>query len=82
MIVVQNLTLRPGESERKLWKLAARELGVPEEAFTSFSITKKSLDARKKRDIRYVYAVAVTVEGAEEPIAARSSRASVQQPYQ
>mgnify|MGYP003371781699 CR=1 FL=1 len=82
MIVVQNLTLRPGESERKLRKLAARELGVPEEAFTSFSITKKSLDARKKRDIRYVYAVAVTVEGAEEPIAARSSRASVQQPYQ
>ena len=62
MIVIQNLTLRPGEPESKLKKLAARELKCSPADLKSFAITKKALDAGKKSDIRYVYAVAVTVD--------------------
>ena len=46
MIVIQNLTLRPGEPESKLKKLAARELKCSPADLKSFAITKKSLDAR------------------------------------
>lgn len=81
MIVIQNLKLRPGEPEKKLKKLAARELRVEPEEFRSFELQKKSLDARKKRDIQYVYTVAVTLDGDEAAVAARSGQASVQQPY-
>jgi len=81
MIVLQNLKLRPGEPEQKLKKLAARELGLDVNDFRTFVITKKSLDARKKRDIHYVYAVAVTLDGDEAAMAARCKNASVQQPY-
>lgn len=81
MIVIQNLTLRPGEPESKLKKLAARELKCSPADLKSFAITKKSLDARKKSDIRYVYAVAVTVDGDETEWAKRSGHASVKQPF-
>ncbi|MBQ3258057.1 MAG: hypothetical protein IJA67_11695 [Oscillospiraceae bacterium] len=77
MIVVNNLKLRPGESEKRLQKLAARELKLRVEDFTSFSIYKKSLDARRKNDIHYVYAVALTIDGDEVAVAARCKQAVV-----
>ena len=78
MIVVNNLKLRPGESEKRLQKMAAQELGMKTEDFTSFTIYKKSLDARRKNDIHFVYAVALTTnKGSEEKIAARSKQAVV-----
>ena len=81
MIVVNNLKLRPGESEKRLQKMAAQELGMKVEDFTSFTIYKKSLDARRKNDIHFVYAVALTTnKGSEEKIAARSKQAVVKRP--
>ena len=77
MIVVNNLKLRPGESEKRLQKLAAQALKVKVEDFTSFEIYKKSLDARRKNDIHFVYAVAVTVKGDEQAVAARCKQANV-----
>lgn len=81
MILVKNLTLRPGESEEKLVKLAASQLRLKPDAVEDLQITKKSLDARKKQDIRYVYTVAVSVKGDEAAIAARSKQASVYAPF-
>lgn len=77
MIVVNNLKLKPGESEKKLQRMAAQALKCKVEDFTSFSIFKKSLDARRKKDIHYVYAVAVTVNGDEQAVAAACKQATV-----
>ena len=79
MIVVSNLKLKPGESEKKLPKMAAQALHLRPEELTSCTIFKKSLDARRKKDIHYVYAMAVTVSGDEETIARRCPKASVRE---
>ena len=81
MIVVNNLKLRPGESEKRLPKLAAQALGCRAEDFNTFTIYKKSLDARRKSDIHYVYAVAVTMDGDEARIASRCKQAVIKLPF-
>ena len=52
-MIVQT-TPRPGEDERKLHAFCAGRLGGP---VRHFRILKKSLDARDKRDIRWVYSI-------------------------
>ena len=66
MILIRNLRLAPGEREEKLKTLAARALSVEPERIAAWRIIRKSLDARKKNDIHWLYAVAVSVpdEGA------------------
>ena len=66
MILVRNLRLSPGEEEEALRRLAARELRCPEGALRRWKIVKKSLDARKKSDVHYLYSVAVEVKGDEK----------------
>lgn len=68
MILVRNLRLNIGESEDRLKKFAARELNVPEREILSLRITKKSLDARKKNDIHWLYAVAIEVKNDERTL--------------
>ncbi len=77
MITVRNLRLEIGDSEEKLKKKAARELRVPETDIKSIRLTKKSLDARKKNDLHYTCAVALSVNGSEEKIIARSKSKNV-----
>ena len=62
MILVRNIRIGIDDSEAKLKKLAAKELGVFEREIVSYKITKKSLDARKKNDIHWLYAVAVELK--------------------
>ncbi len=62
MIRIRNLRLEVGASEARLRALAATKLRVPPEAVTRLEIVKKSLDARKKSDLHWVYAVAVEVK--------------------
>ena len=81
MIIVNNLKLRPGESEKRLPKMAAQALRCRAEDLQDCFIFKKSLDARKKSDIHYVYAVAVTVAGDEQAIASRCRQATVRAPF-
>ena len=50
---IDDLRLRPGESEEKLVRLAAKKL----RGCSYIRILKKSLDARDKSDIRWVYSV-------------------------
>lgn len=63
MIAISNLKLAPGADEAQLRVLAARALNVPPQDITGLRIRKKSLDARRKDDIHYVYTVGVTVRG-------------------
>ena len=71
MIQIRNLRLSPGEDESRLTELAAAKLSVKPGRVASLRILKKSLDARKKDDIHYVYSVAVSVPGLERQILKR-----------
>ena len=66
MILVRNLTLRPGEPMAELKKKAAKKLRVPEDGIRELRLVKKSLDARRKEDIHYVCSAAVDVDGEDK----------------
>ena len=66
MKTVTNLTLAPGRSERELYSLAAKKLGVRPGAIDELQIKRRSLDARRKGAIKYVYTVDVRLKG--EPV--------------
>ncbi len=72
MISVRNIRLGIDAQEDSLARLAAKEIGIPERDILSLKITKKSLDARKKDDIHWLYAVAVKVK--DETRALKRSR--------
>ena len=80
MILVRNLRLGIDEPVDKLKRLAAKEIGVPERDILSLKITKKSLDARKKNDIHWLYAVAVKLKGEERAL--KKSRSKNARPYE
>ena len=77
MIAISNIKLKPGEPETLLKKKAAKALGVDPGRIESLTIRKKSLDARRKPELWYIYTVGVTVSGSEEKLAARCRQASV-----
>ena len=77
MIAISNLKLRPEESEALLRKKAAKALGIDPARIEALTIRKKSLDARRKPELWYIYTVGVTVAGSEEKLAARCKTASV-----
>lgn len=72
MISVRNLRLEIGDGEEKLKKKAAKELRISEADIKSLKLIKKSLDARRKSDLHYTCAVAVTVRGGEEKTLSRA----------
>ena len=77
MILVRNLKLYPGQAEEMLKSLAAKKLRIGVNQITSLRLTKRSLDARKKDDIHYVCACAVSVSGDEGKIIARAKSADL-----
>lgn len=81
MIAVSGLKLRPGVSEEKLKGLAAKALNLPEREILDWRIVKKSLDARKKSDIHYLYTVAVSVGKDEAALAEHGKNARVWTPF-
>ena len=79
MIAISNLKLAPGADEAQLLPLAAGALKVQPQDITGLRIRKKSLDARKKDDIHYVYTVGVTVRGDERKLIRRCRTAAIVQ---
>ena len=77
MIAISNLKLAPGADEAQLLPLAAGALKVQPQDITGLRIRKKSLDARKKDDIHYVYTVGVTVRGDEQRLVRRCRSAAI-----
>ena len=63
---VPNLILPPDGDEKSLPFLAAEALGVPPEEIESFRILRKSLDARRKNAIRWIYTAGVRLRGDEK----------------
>ena len=77
MIVIPNLKLAPGADETALKALAAKALKIPAGDIAGLRIRKKSLDARRKDDIHYVYTVGVTVRGDEQRLVRRCRSAAI-----
>ena len=67
-IRLQQLHMPVTHTREELNRCIAAKLGIPEDAMLSLSILKQSLDARKKREIAYVYDVAVNAACAERQV--------------
>lgn len=80
MILLRNLRLNPGEKESGLKSAAAKKLRISERDISAFRIRKKSLDARKKSDIHWEYAISLTAPR-EASLLKRCRDAEHFQPY-
>ncbi len=63
MKTVSGLVLKPGEDEARLLELAAQKLGVAPRDIEQLTIIKKSLDARRKQNIHWLFSAAVRLRG-------------------
>ncbi len=80
MIRIQNLTFAPGEDSREaLLRAAAKALRLRRAQIRALEIHRRSVDARKKQDVRVIYTVDVAVDGSEEAVlrAARNPKAGI-----
>lgn len=66
MLKVDQIKLSVNDSESKLKGIIAHKLKVNENAIKDFSILKKSIDARKKPDVYYVFSVIVSLSKDDE----------------
>ncbi len=71
MLRIRDLSLAPGDSLNRLVQLAAKHLRLREHEILQLHIRKKSIDARKKQDIRIIYTVDVEIKGKEEALLRR-----------
>ncbi|MGN0533656.1 MAG: NAD(P)/FAD-dependent oxidoreductase [Eubacterium sp.] len=83
MIRINEIPLSLDSDEKELKAKAAKLLRVNEKYIKSLSIFKKSVDARKKDDVHFVYSVDVTLTLDENQIASKCKKGSIQlvKPY-
>jgi len=77
MIRIRDISLRPGEGMMQLIQSAAKILKCTPKEILRFQIVKRSIDARKKQDIRVIYTVDVSVKGDEAQRIARAKNPKV-----
>ena len=79
MLTIRDLILPYHSDESMLWYLAAKELGVSGAQIAELKIRRRSLDARKKPELRWVYTVDVTTRKSEKQVlrACRSPKVSL-----
>ncbi len=79
MIRIREIPLPPEHDVNQLYYEAARALKINNSRIRSLRLIKRSVDARKKPDIKIVYTVDVTVDGNENKILRQSGckRASI-----
>jgi len=71
MIRIRDLSLTPDDTLNRLVQLAARHLRIREHEIVHLHIRKKSVDARKKSDIRILYTVDVEIKEREDKLLKR-----------
>ena len=74
MIRIRDISMAPAHSVSQLTFEAARLLRVSGSAVRQVKIVKRSIDARKKPDVKIRYTIDVKVDGNEEKILKRSGR--------
>ena len=72
MIRIREISLPPEHLTEQLAYEAARALKIPNSKVRQLKLIRRSIDARKKPDVRIVYTVDVKVEGNEEKILKKS----------
>lgn len=77
MILVRGLRLEAGAGEETLRTKTAKKLRIPERDINELVIIKKSLDARKKDDIHWVYTVAAALSRDESAVIRKNRDSSV-----
>ena len=72
-----------GTTEEEVKKAAARVLKIKESDIKSFSLARRSIDSRKKSDIKLIYSVEIETELNEESIIASfpSNKAVITERY-
>ena len=83
MIRLSDIKLPIGYTDADIARACARELRVPQEAIVNAALYRRSIDARRKDDIRYITSIDVTVSGNEKAILgrAKSGKAAITEPY-
>ena len=68
MIRIRDISLPPEHDENQLIYEAARALRISASKIRGLSLIRRSIDARKKPDVRIIYTVDVAVDGSENKI--------------
>lgn len=84
MIRVSNLSLPLDYTDTTVKKTVCRELRISEKSLENLSLFKRSIDARKKNDIRFNITVDVTLNINENQVISksRSSKVNIVKPYE
>ena len=79
MIRIRDIALPPEHNVNQLLFEAAQLLKIPNSKVRSLKLVKKSVDARKKPDVKIIYTIDVFIDGNEEKIIRKSGckRASI-----
>jgi len=72
MIRIREISMPPEHSASQLSYEAARLLKIPSSRIRKLRLVRRSVDARKKPDVRIVYTVDISVDGNEEKILRKS----------
>lgn len=83
MIRIRDLSLPVGQEESALLYLAAQALHIQASQIEKLQLFRRSLDARKKPELRWVYTVDVTLRAGERAVLrrVRSSKITKEEPY-
>ena len=68
MIRIRDISLPPEHDANQLWFEAAKQLKISASKVKKLTIVRRSVDARKKPDVKIIYTVDVTVDGNEKNI--------------
>ena len=68
MIRIRDISLPPDGDMARLVQAAARQLRISPNEIKQLDLKKRSVDARKKNDVRVIYTVDVVVKGREDKI--------------
>ena len=81
MIRIRDISLPPDGDMARLVQAAARQLRISPNEIKQLDLKRRSVDARKKNDVRIIYTVDVAVKGREDKILkmAHCTRASLAQ---
>ena len=71
MIRIRDLSLTPDDTLGRLVQLTTRHLGIKEHEIKQLHIRKKSIDARKKHNVRVIYTIDVEIKGREDKLLKR-----------
>ena len=72
MIRIRDISLSPEHNPNQLLFEAARMLKISGSKIRKLSLVRRSIDARKKPDVRIIYTIDVTIDGSEQKILRQS----------